>query len=72
MDAAAASYVSHSWFLNIPTRGVAPILEREVKQFTALTLRKWGIGMRQEDNQLHSCRMKIPAKTLLQSNNQLM
>lgn len=53
MDAAAGSYVSHSLFVVVPTSGIAPILEREAKQFPALALRKQHIEMRPGDNQLH-------------------
>lgn len=53
MDAAAASYVSHSLFLIVSISGISPILEREAKQFPALKLRKWHLGMRPEENQLH-------------------
>lgn len=53
MDAAAASCVSHSLFLIVPISGIAPMLEREAKQFLALTVRRWHIQMRPGDNQLH-------------------
>lgn len=39
LDVAAASNVSHSLFLIVPTSGIPPILEREAKQFTVPTLR---------------------------------